>query len=417
MRRLRAQATQRARHWLLAEPYTRVPFALDEPQAPAELLVEVVLSDAQRAANPELEVLSFNLDRAKTGALMYVTLNAPERQLFFSLETDGPTRVFVVSEYPSESLQGKQQQQQLPLLGGLGLGLGLGFGGGASASEAAAAALEDRLARLGRRIHSFRAEMAHHAQATERARLQLSLAKARGAGVGNVIEFGDGSNGQSQQRGGGGGFMRLSRLSSGAADRTSFAGVFSSKSAAARAHIAQIRNECGPRGTLRVSVAEARDLPSASEGSQVLHPFFRVLHLICILVFVYMQFYFARACRHFFASLTRIVFVCLLALLAHSVPRPASFSRPHSQIAPSPYCLLTLGGEKARTDHHADTAAPFFGESFTLPVDEDVSVLVANVHSHNMVRIQHIRPRVLSFSCAALCLFVGIAFLSLGRFL
>jgi hypothetical protein len=34
-----------------------VPFALDEPQAPAELLVEVVLSDAQRAANPELEVL------------------------------------------------------------------------------------------------------------------------------------------------------------------------------------------------------------------------------------------------------------------------------------------------------------------------------------------------------------------------
>ncbi len=29
---------------------------------------------------------------------MYVTLNAPERQLFFSLETDGPTRVLVVSE-------------------------------------------------------------------------------------------------------------------------------------------------------------------------------------------------------------------------------------------------------------------------------------------------------------------------------
>jgi hypothetical protein len=41
---------------------------------------------------------SFNLDRAKAGALMYVTLNAPERQLFFSLETDGPTRVLVVSE-------------------------------------------------------------------------------------------------------------------------------------------------------------------------------------------------------------------------------------------------------------------------------------------------------------------------------
>ncbi len=45
--------------------------------------------------------------------------------------------------------------------------------------------------------------------------------------------------------------------------------VFSSKSAAARAQIAQIRNECGARGTLRVSVAEARDLPPASEGSQV----------------------------------------------------------------------------------------------------------------------------------------------------
>jgi hypothetical protein len=60
-----------------------------------------------------------------------------------------------------------------------------------------------------------------------------------------------------------------SRLSSGAAERTSFSSVFSSKSAAARAQIAQIRNECGARGTLRVSVAEARDLPPASEGSQV----------------------------------------------------------------------------------------------------------------------------------------------------
>ena len=41
-----------------------MPFALDEPQAPAELLVEVVLSDAQRAANPELEVLRCSVSKS-----------------------------------------------------------------------------------------------------------------------------------------------------------------------------------------------------------------------------------------------------------------------------------------------------------------------------------------------------------------
>ncbi len=106
-----------------------------------------------------------------------------------------------------------------------------------------------------------------------------------------------------------------------------------------------------------------------------------------------MHVYSARTCCRFAVVLTLShtlslspfrASYCLARALCHST---ASFSHPHSQIAPSPYCLLTLGGEKARTDHHADTAAPFFGESFTLPVDDDVSVLVANVHSHNMVRM------------------------------
>ncbi len=182
--------------WLIVQRYSALGMAYTNPLGSTRLAVDVMMNPSERKFNPSFTPVI--IDIADPRAHSCITLHGPERQLYFYLETAGPTTTLIVSEFP--------QQRETPTQ----------------------ALWSDRLQRLTTKILEFSEQLS----STESA---LALAQERLHATGLDLKSGGGFN------------MRTS------------AGVF--RTSASLFGSAKVEGvQLGAMGFLKIVVAEARGL-------------------------------------------------------------------------------------------------------------------------------------------------------------